>query len=136
MFSRDARTGYSDINCFIVRLNVQDGVATSETLILDTPNTLASGTATIDLKDEVLDIFMKPEAKQKRLVATITPFAITGPLSSPTLKFNPVGAAARVVGDLAFAPLNVLGTLLPLVNDGGKDEENPCLTLGQGPSRQ
>ena len=37
LFTESARRGYSELNCLILRFDLQDGVAESQTLLLDTP---------------------------------------------------------------------------------------------------
>jgi hypothetical protein len=133
MVSDSARKGYSDLNCLIVRFDFHDGVAESKKLILlDTANVSASGTGSIDLRDETIDIKVHPHAKKRRLVELTTPFAIEGPLASPSVKVSKAGATARMVEEALLTPGRLLGDLLPLVNDHGKDAKNPCLTLQAG----
>jgi hypothetical protein len=133
MVSDSARKGYSDLNCLIVRLDFHDGVAESKKLILlDTTNVTAIGTGSIDLRDETIDIKVHPHAKKRRFVELTTPFAIVGPLASPSVKVSKAGATVRMVEEALLTPGRLLGDLLPLVNDHGKDAKNPCLTLQAG----
>ena len=136
LFTEAARRGYSEMNCLILRFNVQDGVAESEVVLLDTPNILALGDGRIDLRNEIIDIDVRPQAKRRRLVALSTPFAIRGPLNGPSVEIGTGGAAVRTAGEVLLSPLNLLGSLLPFVSDRGRDEDNPCLALESGFSRQ
>jgi peptidoglycan hydrolase-like protein with peptidoglycan-binding domain len=136
LFTESARKGYSDMNCLILRFDLQDGVAESQTLLLDTPNILALGKGRVDLRNESIDIEVSPEAKRKRLIAMSTPFAIKGPLANPSVKVSGAGASARTAGEVLVSPVNLLGSLLPFVSDRGKDDDNPCLALQDGVWRQ
>jgi uncharacterized protein involved in outer membrane biogenesis len=128
MISDSARKGYSDLNCLIVRFDFRHGVAESKKLILlDTTNVLALGEGSIDLRDEIIDIKFKPHAKNRRLIETTIPFAIEGPLASPSVKVSSTRATARMVEDVLLTPVRLLGDLLPFVHDHGKDPNNPCL---------
>ena len=98
-------------------------------MLLDTTNVRAEGAGDIDFKDEVLNIAVNPRAKRRRLIAISTPFTIEGPLASPTVNVSSTGAATRFVGKTVASPVNLLGSLVPFVNDRGRDAENPCLTL-------
>ena len=132
LFTESARNGYSDMNCLIMRFNIQDGVADSKILLLDTPNIRALGKGRVDLRNEIINIEVSPKAKTKRLVAMSTPFAIKGPLANPSVKVSTVGASVRTAGEVLFGPVNLLGSLLPIVSDRGKDDDNPCLALQDG----
>jgi uncharacterized protein involved in outer membrane biogenesis len=135
LFTEQVRKGYSDIDCLILRFDIQDGVAESQTLLLDSATGWALGKGRIDLRKEMIDIEISPQAKEKRLVEMSTPFAIKGPLANPSVEVSAGGTIARTVGEVLLSPINLLGSLLPFVSDDGKDDDNPCLTLQNGLSR-
>jgi uncharacterized protein involved in outer membrane biogenesis len=130
--SRTARRGYSDLNCLVARFDVQKGLAQSVKLLLDTNNVHAEGAGTIDFRNERVDIGVHPRAKSRRLVSIATPFRIQGPLASPSVRVHTTGAVTRMVGNTLASPVNVLGSLLPLVSNRGRDADNPCLYLQDG----
>lgn len=132
LFSRSARKGYSDLNCLVVRFDIQEGVAKSVTLLLDTTNVRAEGVGDVDFRDEMMDIDVSPRAKRRRLIAITTPFEIEGPLARPSVNVNTTGAATRLAGKMLVSPINLLGSLLPFVNDRGTDADNLCLHLEDG----
>ncbi len=127
--SRTARRGYSDLNCLVARFDVQKGLAQSVKLLLDTNNVHAEGAGTIDFRNERVDIGVHPRAKSRRLVSIATPFRIQGPLASPSVRVHTTGAVTRMVGNTLASPVNVLGSLLPLVSNRGRNADNPCLSL-------
>jgi hypothetical protein len=129
LVAQSTRRGYSQIDCFTARFQAVDGVATLRSLALDTPNVIASGEGYIDFARETLDLQIRPSAKHRRMVELATPFTITGSLASPSVKASATGATARALGRVVFSPVNLLGSLLPFVNDRGRDRNNPCLTL-------
>ncbi len=136
LFTEEARRGYSNINCLILRFDVQEGLAQSQTVLLDTPNILVLGVGTIDFGKEFMDLSFNPQAKRRRLIAMSTPFGIRGPLANPSVEVNTSGATAQKVGKVLLSPINVLGSLLPFIGDRGKDGDNPCLQLESGLARQ
>jgi len=136
LFTEAARKGYSDINCLILRFDVQDGLAQSQTVLLDTPNILVLGEGSIDFGKEFMDLNFSPQAKRKSLVAMSTPFGIKGPLANPSVEVNTSDATAQKVGKVLLSPINVLGSLLPFIGDRGKDGGNPCFRLKSGSARQ
>ena len=129
LVARSTRRGYSEIDCFVARFQVDDGVAKLQTLVLDTPNVIAAGGGYIDFARETLDARIRPSAKHNRMVELATPFAITGSLAHPSVEVSATGATARILGRIIVSPVNLLGSLLPFVNDRGRDQDNPCLTL-------
>ena len=113
----------------ILRFKLQDGLAESQTILLDTPNIRALGKGRIDLRNEIIDIVVIPQAKEKGATAMGTPFAIEGKLVDPSVKVSAAGVAIRTAGEVLLSPVNLLGSLLPFVSDRGTDDDNPCLTL-------
>jgi uncharacterized protein involved in outer membrane biogenesis len=136
LFTESARKGYSDLNCLILRFDVQEGVAQSQTVLLDTPNSLVLGKGHIDFGKEFIDLEFSPQGKRKRLIAMSTPFGIKGPLAKPSVEISTAGTSARAVGEVMLSPVNLLGSLLPFVSDRGKDGDDPCLGLQSGLGRQ
>jgi uncharacterized protein involved in outer membrane biogenesis len=129
LVARSTRRGYAKIDCFVARFEADHGVAQLLTLVLDTPNVIAAGEGQIDFARETLDLRFRPSAKQRRLVEFATPFAIRGNLANPVVEASPTGATARALGRVVLSPVNLLGSLLPFVNDRGRDQDNPCLNL-------
>ncbi len=127
LFAKSTRKGYSRLHCFILRLDVDQGLAKSETLYLDSDSVRVVGTGDIDLSKETLDFRMKPHPKTARLAELTTPFTITGTLADPQVNVGAGSTAMRTVGEIVFTPVNLLGNLLTLVERGGKDKDNPCL---------
>ena len=54
-------------------------------------------------------------------------YRIHGPMADPTVDFSRTGFVARAIAGLVMKPIDALGSLLPLVADGGRDPDNPCL---------
>jgi len=129
LFSRSARTGYSELNCLVMRFDVQKGVGKLVTLLLDTTNVRAEGSGNIDLRDEIVGIDVNPRAKRRRIIAISTPFRIEGPLASPSVNVSTMGAATGMIGKTLAAPINFLGSLLPFGSGRGKDADNTCYHL-------
>ena len=127
MMSKEARQGYSEINCLIVRFELTDGIAKAKGFLLDTPKVLVAGTGEINLQNETIDLVFDPEPKRRRIAQFTTPFAVRGPLSQPVVDVNMTAVAARALGDIVFSPINALGSLLGMVGNDGKDADNPCL---------
>ncbi len=119
--------GYTEVDCFIAQMDIENGDAVTRALILDTPAVRSAGTGNIDLPDEELDILVDPKPKRRQLVDFTTPYRIHGDLRDPSITIDKTDLAAQKVGDLIFSPVNALGSLFSTVTNGGSDMDNPCL---------
>jgi uncharacterized protein involved in outer membrane biogenesis len=129
LFARSTRRGYSELNCFVLRFDVVEGLADTETLFLDTANVQMFGDGNVNLGPETIHMEMDPRPKTRRIATLTTGFTIDGPLASPSVQVSVGGAALRTIGEIVLTPINLLGRLLPFVNDRGADEDNPCVTV-------
>ena len=91
LVAQSTQRGYSEIDCFIAGFRAFDGVAALRTLVLDTPNVIASGEGNIDFARETLDLRIRPSAKHKRMVEFAIPFAIKGNLANPSFQASTTG---------------------------------------------
>jgi AsmA family protein len=129
LVAESTRRGYSRIDCFVARFQGEGGVANLQALMLDTPSVIAEGEGYIDFARETLNLRIRPSPKERSLIELATPFTIGGSLASPTVKASAAGATARALGRVVVSPVNLLGALLPIVGDSGRDQQNPCLNL-------
>jgi hypothetical protein len=121
----------TDLRCFVARFGISRGVATSQSLFMDTSLVRSTGSGTLNLVDGTIDVLVHPRPARPELVRLTTPYRIVGPLSDPSVEVSRVGLAGRAIGELALSPINLLGSLTSLVSDWGSDQENPCLTWTQ-----
>ena len=68
----------SEINCFIVRLGVDEGIMAEKAIYMDTSNMRIGGKADIDFKDRTLKILMVPKAKKPEFFSLAVPIRIEG----------------------------------------------------------
>jgi uncharacterized protein involved in outer membrane biogenesis len=129
LLAPSTRAGYSDLNCFIARFTVQNGLAKSKQLLLDTTNVLATGKGKIDLRDETININVDPQPKKSHLIDLTSPFKIKGTLASPSVEISTTRTATRVVGEVVLSPIRLLGNLLPFVGGSDESADHPCLDL-------
>jgi len=71
------------ILCAAAVLDVERGSARFRTLVLDTERTRTTGTGTIDLGHETIDVVLTPEAKQGGLFVLDRSIRLHGPLRQP-----------------------------------------------------
>ncbi len=115
------------INCAVANFKVQNGALHSQVFVIDTPNTTAAITGTINLAGQSLDLTIKPVSTGFRLFSAPAPVQITGSFASPQIKIDNSlylrGGAAVLLG-----LINPLAALLPLVDLGG-DKNGQCAAL-------
>jgi uncharacterized protein involved in outer membrane biogenesis len=109
-----AHGGTSDIKCLALRMVAHNGVATLNPIMFGSGLITASGSGTVNLRAQTLDLHLSP---QGRIGGTgfEVPLTVTGPLADPHAVLNRTGAAnagfQAVIG--ALAGKNVAGALLP-----------------------
>jgi AsmA protein len=107
--------GSNSLRCFALRADAQRGVADLRALVLNSSMLSMDGTGSVNLGEETLAVQLRP---QGRLAGTaiVVPLRVTGPIRSPDVKVNALGAAAANAGTVAGA---VIGSATPLGLLGG-----------------
>lgn len=123
----------AQLNCFVARFDVKDGVALNKALLFDTALTTTAGKGQIDLGRELADLTVVPRPKDPSLLSLAIPVVIDGPLLDLSYNLKKeealLGLAGMVLGTALMGPF---GILIPLVSTGAGDE-NPCLTALEQP---
>ena len=131
------KTNYTEVNCFVSRFDIEDGLANCTALVLDTKQTTVIGDGEIDLKSERLNISIKPSPKKGfgirglvrisfSLSELTKPFKLGGTLADPSLAVDPTQTAitlGKLAGGLAFGPVGIAVVLA----DVSVGDKNPCL---------
>ncbi len=81
------------IDCMAVDFDVENGVGTSRTLLLDTSDSFIAGEGTIDLDQETVDVVVVSDPKDFSLLSLNAPIYVEGPFIDPAVS---VGAEAVV----------------------------------------
>lgn len=113
------------VRCAFGDFAVKDGVMTSRALAFDTTDTIIVGQGTISLKDETLDLKLRPRPKDRSLLVFRTSLLVDGTFKDPG--FHPDlarvglrGAIALLLGSIA-PPAALLATL-----ELGPGEDSSC----------
>jgi hypothetical protein len=67
------------LNCMVAEFSVDDGVAKSKMLMLDSTDIIVRGKGEIDINNRRIDMAAAPQAKREKLFSMSTPIAVTGP---------------------------------------------------------
>ena len=103
------------IRCAFGDFAVQDGVMQSRALAFDTTDTIIVGSGDISLRDETLDLTLRPRPKDRSLLALRSPLIVQGTFKSP--HFHPDFKRLGLRGALALSlasiapPAALLATL-------------------------
>lgn len=110
------------IRCAFGDFAVKDGVMTTRAMAFDTTDTIILGEGTISLRDETLDLLLRPRPKDRSILTLRSPLVAKGTFKAPS--FRPDLARLGLRGAVALA----LGTIAPpaallatIEFGGGKD---------------
>ena len=113
------------VRCAFGDFAVTDGVMNARALAFDTSDTIIVGTGRISLKDETLDLEMRPRPKDRSIFALRSPLVVGGTFKDPSFRpdFKRLGlrgAVAVALGSIA-PPAALLATL-----EVGPGEDSAC----------
>ena len=93
-------------------------------LLLDTSDTVFNGSGDVSLADEKMDIVIRPQPKDKSILAVRTPLLIRGTFAAPKVGVEAAPLAARGAAALALGAINPLLALAATIETGpGQDAE-------------
>ncbi|KHL52838.1 membrane protein [Xanthomonas cannabis pv. cannabis] len=95
------------VRCMFGDFGVQDGLMQSRALAFDSTDTIIVGEGTISLKNETLDLLLRPRPKDRSILSLRSPLRIAGTFKDPS--FRPDFKALGVRGAIAVA----LGSIAP-----------------------
>ena len=112
------------LRCAAAAFEVQRGLMTTRTIVLDTSDTVINGSGQISLANETLDLLLLPAPKDSSILSLRSPLRIGGTFSAPTAGPDKGALAGRVGLAAALAAINPLLALAATVETGpGKDAD-------------
>jgi uncharacterized protein involved in outer membrane biogenesis len=120
------REAVTEMNCFVAHIELQEGQAEIEDLLLDTQRITIAGSGKLDLKTEALNVIIAPRPKRASLVSLANPVRIEGTLSEPEVSVTRLPRRRRLAGTGLLAGLVNPAFLLFALSDSGTGEANPC----------
>lgn len=126
----------SQVNCLAARFVVENGIAVSRGIVLDTPGATVLGSGQIDLRQERLALHLDTQSKQINLANLAVPMNVGGTFANPSVTPDALGAVGNTA-DFAtraadIATLGVLSSVTGLgeSKDLGPDPCNAALDQG------
>jgi uncharacterized protein involved in outer membrane biogenesis len=103
------------IRCAFGDFSVANGVMTSRALAFDTTDTIIVGDGSINLREETLDLRLRPRPKDRSLLVLRSPLVVGGTFKDPSFRpdlkrLGLRGAIALALGSIAL-PAALLATL-------------------------
>ncbi|MGH8674929.1 MAG: AsmA family protein, partial [Burkholderiales bacterium] len=125
------------IRCAVGSFKVRDGVATSDSIVLDTDDTNIAGAGTVNLRDETIDLTFRPEPKDKSIFVARSPLRLHGPFADPDVSVKKGPLVARAGASILLGLLHPLAALIPLIETGpGKDSDCAALLASVDQARR
>ncbi len=112
------------IRCGAASFDVKDGLATSRSIVLDTADTQIEGSGTVNLRDEQLDIILKPHPKDVSILVVRSPIHIVGSFAKPDVSVDKGGLIKRLGSAVLLGLINPLAALIPLIETGTGTDAN------------
>jgi uncharacterized protein involved in outer membrane biogenesis len=110
-----------EIRCAIADLDVKDGMANINAMIIDTSVVNVQVGGWVNLKTEEMNLRIEPKPKDKSIASLNSPLHVRGTFSEPRVAPD-AKMVARGVGAIVMGVLNPLLAVVPLINEGpGKD---------------
>ena len=118
----------TELNCFVTHIDLKEGLAEMDDLLLDTERITIAGSGILDLETEALNVLIAPRPKSASLVSLANPIHIEGTLAAPEVSVTRLPRGRRVAGAGAslFAGLINPAFLIFAFSDTGTGEANPC----------
>jgi len=117
-----------DIRCAIADFGIKDGVMQANALVFDTSVVNIDGGGSINLKNEEMDLKLKPRPKDGSIASLRSPLLVRGTFSEPNVGPDMGKLTAKAAGSIALGILNPLLAILPLMQEGSGKDSN-CVEL-------
>jgi uncharacterized protein involved in outer membrane biogenesis len=106
------------LRCGVADFGVRSGVMAANVLVLDTEVSTITGTGSIDLGHEKLDLTLVPKTRSTSPVALRSPIYVRGTFANPEVDIDKGRVIARGAGAVLLGLVNPLLALIPLVEMG------------------
>jgi uncharacterized protein involved in outer membrane biogenesis len=117
-----------DIRCAIADFGVKGGIAEANALVFDTTVVNISGSGSINLKSEEMNLTLKPRPKDRSIGSLRSPLHIRGTFGEPDVGPDMGKLAAKGAGAILMGIVNPLLAVLPIIEEG-KGKDSPCNEL-------
>jgi len=114
------------IRCMAADFAVKNGVMDSRNLTFDSAETRLEGSGTIDLRDETLDLTVRPRTKGFSPLSLRSPLYVRGSFKQPQFKPDYARMGLRAGAAAALATVAAPAAALLATSDLGQGKNAPC----------
>ncbi len=120
------------LECLVADFAVKNGLMQTRAFVLETEDAIITLDGTVSLKEERLDLDIRPQNKTLRIFTLRSPLYARGTFKNPDVGVQAAPVAARAGAAVALGVVATpLAALLPLLNMGS-DDTNECSALRGG----
>lgn len=120
-----------ELRCAALAFDVNKGLMTGRTLVVDTTNAVFIATGQANLATEGLDFVVRPEPKSKSILSIRTPLVVSGTFADPKGGLEIAPLAGRGLAALALGAINPLLALAATIETGPGEDSNCKGVLAQ-----
>lgn len=121
------------LECMVADFAVKDGVMQTRTFVIETEDAVVTAEGSVSLKDETLDVDIRPQNKTLRIFTLRSPLYAKGSFKDPDVGVQAAPVAARAGAAVALGVIATpLAALLPLLNVGAGEDEGCSSLRGDG----
>jgi len=122
----------TEVRCGVASLKAGGGELKVTTLVIDTTHVLVTGRGDINLSTEALDLSLRGQPKEARVLRLRTPITLRGSLLEPKIGVQPGKLAAQTGGAVALGVLlTPVAAVLAFVDGGLAKDANCAALVGQ-----
>ena len=126
--------GRTPIRCLAIRADASNGIVRLSTLTLDTGRLLLNGAGTLDLRDEGMQLRLRPMLRAG--IPVVIPTRVGGTFLSPKIESDAAGAVGGLASGLGGVRSLSLGALSSaLAGERGGDACGPALAAARNVAR-
>ncbi len=124
LYSGAALEKSTHVTCTMAKFTLVEGIATTDSIYVESPRMIASGKGSLNLVEQTLDITLVPRSKN-RLIQIPSSVTLKGPMKSPRTLVSPITATANASAE---ALMLVPGLAMKLfgIKLGPEQTEHPC----------
>ena len=123
------RDDVTETNCMVAHIELKEGQAEIEDLLLDTQRITIAASGILNLETEALNLIVAPRPKRPSLVSLANPVRIEGTLAAPEVSVTRIPRGSRLAAGTGASLLAGLVNpvfLIFALSDTGTGEANPC----------
>lgn len=124
LYSGAALEKSTHVTCTMAKFALVEGIATTDSIYVESPRMIASGEGSLDLVQQTLDITLVPRSKN-RLIQIPSSVTLKGPMKSPRTLVSPITATANASAE-ALMLVPALALKLFGIKLGPEQTEHPC----------